>query len=191
MTAYEHISVLISFLVSLGFAHVAVGLASMIQSPAKVRVSLPHAAWVLVAAGCLLDLWLGVFEEKDATRFTVAQILLMVTHAMSAYLLAALVMPAAFVLEEQIDLRDFHARQHRSYTRAFIGFIALDGVIAIALDPEMQNIETLLGMTVMVGAVVALPVASLFVRRRWIQIAAPAVLLMLLTAYWMSFPTFE
>lgn len=190
MAAYEHIAVLISFVVSLGFAHVLVGLASLIQSPAKVRVSLPHALWALVAVAVLLDTWLGLFDYRETTRWLIPQILLIVAQAGGAYLLAALVMPASFVIEGSMDLQAFHEQQRKTYTRAFIAFMALDAALPFAFATEPPGVADAAQVLVALAVTIAVPVASLLFKRRWLEIAAPLWLFGLLVAYWIAFPKF-
>lgn len=185
MVAYEHISALISFFVSLGFAHVLVGVAGLIQSPAKVRINIPHALWALVAVSCLLDTWLGLFQQRHVTDWSTGVVLLLIVQSTVAYLLAALVMPASFILDGVFDLSQFHADHRRSYILAFMAFVVVDEVVAAVLQAGQPNGQ-LPALAIAFVVFQAPALLTLLVRQAWAQIAGPAIVVGLSVLYWLT-----
>ena len=184
MAAYEHISVLISFFVSLGFAHVLIGAAGLVQSPARVRISVPHALWVLVAVSCLLDTWLGLFEHRTHADWDIPTVLLLIGQATVAYLLAALVMPASFILDGIMELHEFHTAHRRSYILAFMGFIVIDVAVAAVLNPDIGDPVESIALAIAFVLFLAPALLALLSRQRWAQVTGPAIIVVLAVAYW-------
>ena len=117
--------------------------------------------------------------------------MLILAQSAAGYLLSALVMPSGGAAEQLDDLVAFHAAQRKSYLRAFMAFMVLDGVVALVTEGDVRNPSSIVSMTIALLVTLAPPVAALWRREHWVQIAAPSLILALLIAYWiLLFPAF-
>jgi len=177
MSAFEFFTVLLSFVVSLGVASLLLAIARLIQESSRVQFSLAYALWAAVIFDLQVTFWLKswIYREGFVLRIeTSIPPLLLAIIAFITCGLATPHIPAA----GPIDLRAFHAEQGRKYQIAYATFM----IVAIFQLWLMSGVATDSShlvedsIVLVVLALIAI-VAAVFHRQKWIQIGAPAILL--------------
>jgi hypothetical protein len=183
MGAFEHVISLLSFVYALAIAHLLTTVARLIGARERVRFSWFHAYWMLNALFVLVVDWISYWDMHAVASWTTASIFIVLGQSFVDYMQAALVCPD-IPEHGTVDLVAFH----RSRAGRYIGAFALTTIVAL-LDNlyfgSGYNIGQVLAQNIAVVPLIAIAVTATFVRRRWVDIAAP-ILLMCVWAYYLT-----
>lgn len=174
MSVFEFYTVLLSFVVSLGVASLLGSIVRLFQEADRVRVSLPHALWIVAIFNLQITFWLKSWTYRDAFDLRVSTAVPPLVLAIIAFFACGLVTP--HIPEEgTVDLQAFHARQGRKYeiTVALFMFVAI--VQAALMDGFFTTAEMVTDSVFQFALAVLAIAAALAPRRRWIQVAVPAI----------------
>lgn len=92
MSTFDIVVALLSFVYALALTHLLQGLAQLIQARTRVRWSLVHASWMLLALVILVNNWLAIIPLQKA-EWTTPVILMMFALSALQYFTCSLLMP--------------------------------------------------------------------------------------------------
>lgn len=176
MDTFELVITLLSFIYALAVAHLLQGVTDLLLARKRVRVSLAHALWALMALLNLFGNWLALFDLRDAAWST-GLIVLQFLMAATLYFTCSLLTPPRSEANGRIDLDAFDREQGWLYKAPYLPLIAL--VIAVQYAfPQYRDhggISDLASDAFLIGMAVVIALC-MWRRERWLQIAAPALL---------------
>jgi hypothetical protein len=181
MGAFEHVIVLLSFVYALAIAHLLMTTARIIGAWERVRFSWFHAYWMFNALIILVIDWVSYWDMRDLPNWSMVSIAVVMMQSFTDYMQAALVCPE-IPAEGKIDLIAFHATRSRRY----IGAFAITTVMALITNTYFggtYRIGDLIAQNAAVLPLIAVSVTATIVRKRWVDIAAPILLLAIWTYY--------
>jgi hypothetical protein len=183
MGAFEHVISLLSFVYALAIAHLLGTVARLIGARERVRVSWFHACWMLNALLVLIADWISYWDMRSVPSWSMVSILVVLVQSFADFMQAALVCPE-IPPEGDIDLVAFHTRRARRY----IGAFAVS--VTVALFDNLYfggnfRVADVLEQNLAVVPFIAIALFSAVVRRRWVDITAP-VLLLCIWGYYLS-----
>jgi hypothetical protein len=126
MTIFEHLSVLLSLILSLGIASLLLGVARLCQEWRRVTFSWPHALWTLAIFLAQILFWLFAFRFHSFAKTSVVSLVMPIAMVTAVFLQGALVTPAIHD-EGPIDLRVFHDTHRFQYLGAAAVYYVLFG----------------------------------------------------------------
>ena len=183
MSAFEHVISLLSFVYALAIAHLLSTVARLIGARERVRFSWIHAFWMLNALIVLVVNWISWWDVHSVPSWSVISIFAALTQSFVDFMQAALTCPE-IPPEGEIDLVQFHATRARRY----IGAFALMTIVAFFNNLYFggnYNIADFFTQNLIVAPLIVVALFATFVRRRWVDIATP-VLLLCLWGYYLS-----
>ncbi|HLY05857.1 MAG TPA: hypothetical protein VKR31_08935 [Rhizomicrobium sp.] len=183
MGAFAHVLSLLSFVYALAIAHLLGTAARLIGARERVRFSWFHAYWMLNALVVLVVDWISYWDMNSVPRWTVVSIFIVLAQSFADFMQAALVCPE-IPPEGTIELPAFHA----SHARRYIGAFAVTCIIALFDNLYFgggYRIADFLAQNLVVVPLIALAVFATVVRRRWVDIATP-ILLLCIWGYYLS-----
>jgi hypothetical protein len=136
MSAFEHVTALLSFVYALALTHLLTRIAELVVARERVRLSGLLALGMVNAVLLVFVNWLSLWDLRSVTNWDLASIAIQFLFAVSVYVICALVGPKALD-ENVIDLEDFFWRQ-RPY---FYG--ATDVRLVLALLANLDFLKTL------------------------------------------------
>jgi len=181
MGAFEHVIVLLSFVYALAIAHLLLTTARIIGAWERVRFSWFHAYWMFNALIILVIDWVSYWDMRDLPNWSMVSIAVVMMQSFTDYMQAALVCPE-IPAEGKIDLIAFHATRSRRY----IGAFAITTVMALITNTYFggtYKIGDLIAQNAAVLPLIAVSVTATIARKRWVDIAAPILLLAIWTYY--------
>lgn len=177
MTTFEYVSVLLSIVISLAFAHLLTGIARLVQAQG-VRFSLVYAGWFgIFLFGCL-DYWFSLWQTRGTEVWTLGYVVFWLLLATMLYIAIWLVVPTERAVEDGIDLAAYHDANRRKYLGALIVYQLL-GVAA------NLSVASLSAATWFVFPGFAAAAAAWIWRDRRVQYAALAIYV-IMTAWYAS-----
>jgi hypothetical protein len=181
MGAFEHVISLLSFVYALAIAHLLTTAARLIGARERVRFSWFHAYWMLNALFVLVVDWLSYWDMHALPNWTMASLGVVLLQSFVDYLQAALVCPE-IPADGEIDLQEFHRVRAGRYIGAFtvVGIVALFDNLYFG---SSYNIGEVLTQNIAVVPLIVIAATATFVRRRWVDIAAPILLMGVWTYY--------
>jgi hypothetical protein len=184
MSAFEFFTVLLSFVVSLGVASMLLAVTGLIQESSRVRFSLSYALWAATIFDLQITFWLKSWTYHEAYALRIETSVPPLLLAIIAFIACGLATPRIPETGE-IDLRAFHTRQGRKYQVAYAIFM----VVAIAQAWLMRNMaddsSNLVMDSIILAVLAVIAVAAAILHRlRWVQILAPAILLVSAVAFY-------
>jgi len=168
--SFNYLSVLLSIVLGLAITQVLQGLRGLILTRAKVKVYLPTAIWTGLVLLLAIQWWWASFAMHVYANWTFVALLVVILHAISVYMAAALVLPDV-AGDAVVDLRD-HYFAHKSW---FFGALLASLVFSAAKDlalfgslPGRMNLEFHVFFALMT-------VLAAITRREWFhKLLAPA-----------------
>jgi hypothetical protein len=177
MTSFEFFTVLLSFMVSLGVANLLQTIVRLIQENQRVHFSLTYALWVVAIFNLQVTFWFKAWSYREGFALRTETSIPPLVLAIIAFIACGL---ATVRVPETgpIDLRGFHAKQGRKYQIAYAAFMLVAIVQAALMGDAQRDFTTFIfNSLVQTGLALICILAAIFHRRRWVQIWAPAVLL--------------
>ncbi len=181
MRAFDFVLLFFSFVYALALTHLLMTAARMIRYRQNIVFSVPHALWMLVALILVIGNWISLWDFHSMAKITATAIAVGFGFSILVYLDCALVSPD-FDGDGEIDLRQFHDRQGTTYMGAvlvtIIASVILNAAAATAMGIQNWGNENAIVFAMLVPAI-----AALAVRKPWVQVAAPLVLVGITMAY--------
>jgi hypothetical protein len=177
MTAFEHVMTLSSFIFALAIGTILLSVATLVHRREQVKLALAPMLWMGVVFVIQINGWLVMYTFHDVTRWSYVSIATLVIVPVLLFMQAALVVPDQ---SGSLDLAEHHRRNFRYYAGLEICAAALalasigSGLLFDLRDgkaPDFLFVAMPLRMMTAIAAVIW--------TRRWVQIAAPALLLMI------------
>ena len=128
MTTFEFVSVLLSIVVSLAFAHLLTGIARLIQAKI-IHPSLAYFGWIGIFLFCCVDYWFSLWQARETPIWSLTYVLFWLALGAVLYLACWLVVPSESAVQEEIDLTSFHENRRRGFLGAFLAYTAM-GLLA-------------------------------------------------------------
>ncbi|WP_421852247.1 hypothetical protein [Novosphingobium sp.] len=178
MGPFEYMILFISFIYTIGLTHLLFAMTRMLRHRRSLIFSWPHFLWMLVALANLMGNWIGGYDLHNVEKLPLPTIAIGLGFSILMYFQCALVSPD-FEEGESYDMRAFHERESVTY----IGVIPILVIAAMAvnyLESLAYSIENAARQNLLVGAMLPPAVVALLVRRPWVQISMPLIILVLL-----------
>jgi len=185
MSAFEHVTALLSFVYALALTHLLARIAELVIARERVRFSGLLAIGMVNAVLSVFTNWLSLWDLRSITNWDLASIGIQFLFAVSIYVICVLVGPKT-PDEGTIDLEDFFWRQ-RPY---FYGTVL--AMLLLALLANLDFLKTPNAALLVKENLVVLPMLipvtlALIFRRRWIQWAAGLCFLAMLITFTIIF----
>jgi hypothetical protein len=166
MTIFEHLSVLLSLILSLGIASLLLGVARLAQDWKRVVFSWPHALWTVAIFLSQILFWLFAFRFHSFTKTSLIGLAMPIAMVTAVFLQGALVTPT-IESGEAIDLRAFHDSHRFQYLGAMLVYYLLfEGwTIHMATLLPLQWTSYVLPVLFLVTTL-----AALVFKPRWVQV---------------------
>ncbi len=179
--AFGHVITLLSFVFALTVVYLPRTVAEFIRNWDRLRLSLPHALWMLNALLAAIANWLSFYDLQSLKSWSAGTIVFMFTVAFANYLQAALVSPD-IPAAGPIDMRQFHEKQSRRYIGAALATLLLALVANLVLGNAYNVREwTVQNLAVVPMAIVA--AAALFLRQQWAQVVLAVAMIVIWIVY--------
>lgn len=175
MGAFEHVVSLLSFVYALAIAHLLLTVAGLIRRSERVRFSWFHAYWTANALLVIVVDWISFWDLHTVESWNIGLIFMMIAIALIDYLQAALVCPE-LPDEGAIDLAAFHATQARRYIGAFLAATTM-ALVANTVLGRAYDIAAWGAQNAAVIPLFVIALTATVVRRRWVDIVAPILLI--------------
>ena len=113
MDSFTYIRVLLSIVLGLAITQVILGFRGLILTRVNVRLYGPTLIWAAIALLLPIQAWWADFSMRRQPNWTFFALLMILLHAISIYMFAALVLPDISG-ENLVDLKE-HFFAHRSW----------------------------------------------------------------------------
>src|SRR5437764_4633356 len=185
MTAFEHVTALLSFVYALALTHLLARIAELVVARERVRFSGLLALGMANAVLLVFINWLSLWDLRSVKSWDIVTITVQFLFAVALYFLCVLVGPKT-PDEGPIDLEDFFWRQ-RPY---FYG--ALVACAVLSLFANLDYLKTANAALFLKENLTVLPMfiptlAALISRKRWVQWAAGLCWLAMILGYTIMF----
>jgi hypothetical protein len=174
--SFNYLSVLLAIVLGLAIAQVLLGLRGLILTRTKVKLYLTTLIWAGLTLLLAIQAWWADFSLRTETNWTFGPLLVIILHAISVYMAAALVLPDITGVAI-IDLRD-HYFAHKSW---FFGALLASLVFSVAKDLALYgHLPDPMNLAFHLSGGLILTVAAI-TRREWFhKFLAPAFALVVL-----------
>jgi hypothetical protein len=181
VSPFEFIIIFFAFVYSLALAHLLFAWTRMIRHRRQITFSWPYLLWMLVAMFLLAVDWLSTWDYQTFDKLSLVEISSGFLFVMLNYFFCALVSPD-FEGGETYNLERFHSTEGRTYILVFVATVTI-AIVENFLAGEKLGITKQGVENALVLFQLPLSLLPLFVKRPWVQIVAPAVILMTIVAY--------
>jgi len=185
MRPFDFVITFLAFIYALALAHLLLAAAHMIRHRRELAFDWAHALWMTVAFGTLTINWLSFWDGHTLGSLSMATIAIGLAFCINQYLVCALVAPR-IPREDGVDMRAFHRQQGPTYIFSILVLcvfaIAVNLLGGSALD--MKNWST---QNAGVLAMLAVLIPALVWRARWVQIVAPAILIVIIAVFLVTY----
>jgi len=185
MSPFEFIIIFFAFVYSLALAHLLFAWTRMIRHRRQITFSWPHLLWMLVAMFLLAVDWLSTWDYRRFDKLPLVEISSAFLFVVLNYFFCALVSPD-FEGGETYDLKRFHSTEGRTYILVFVATVTI-AIVENFLAGEKLGITKQGVENAFVLFQLPLSLLPLLVKRAWVQIVAPAVILVTIVAYAATF----
>lgn len=185
MSAFEHVTALLSFVYALALTHLLARIGELVVARQRVRFSGLLALGMINAIAIVFVNWLALWDMRSVSSWDVGSIAIQFLFAIAVYAICVLVGPKA-PDEGVVDLEEFFWQQ-RPY---FYGTALIVVILALLanLDFLKSSNPRLFIQENMVSLLMLVPiVTALFSRNRFIQWAAGLVFLAMLVGFTVLF----
>ena len=105
---FQHVMVLTSIIIGLGITYILVGVGSAIERitghGARLRLSWPHATWLLILFVWMVSFWWWEFRLLALLKsWTLLHYFFIITYAVILFLLAVLLLPREWATIDDLD----------------------------------------------------------------------------------------
>ena len=120
---FQHIRLIVGMVLSLSLARLLNGIAKFVQHPTKIKIYPVHMGWVLTLLLYVIHFWWWEFRLQEIHSWTFESYLLVVSFAISFFLLSTLLFPDD--ISEYQGYEDYFG----SRQRWFFGLLAISFII--------------------------------------------------------------
>ena len=170
---FDHLTALISIILSLGIANLVAFAAMLVHRQKKVRLSAPQLLWTATIFLAQIEFWLSAFSFRSISQISAWSILFIILVPVLHYLQAVLVVPEERP-GEIIDLKRHHEENFREYIGAGVAtniitlvylayMMAVNPGLSVPGAYEVGGVFTLTGLIAMAW------------RNRIVQVLMPAI----------------
>jgi|ERR1700693_2389997 hypothetical protein len=124
MSAFEHVTALLSFVYALALTHLLARVAELVVARERVKFSGLLAIGMVNAVLLVFVNWLSIWDLRSVTSWDLASVAIQFLFAVSVYVICALVGPKA-PDDGAIDLEDFFWRQRTYFYGAIVACLIL------------------------------------------------------------------
>ncbi len=185
MSAFEHVTALLSFVYALALTHLLARIAELAVARERVRFSGLLALGMVNAILLVFSNWLSLWDLRSIARWDLLSIVIQFLFAVSVYLICVLVGPKT-PDEGEIDLEAFFWRQRPYFYGAVVTCVVLSLFANLAYlktpNPVLFLKENLTNLPMLIPTV-----SALLSSKRWIQWASGLLFLALMLVYTIVF----
>ena len=174
MRAYDFILVLFSFVYAVAITHLLSTAGEIIIASKRVRFSWLNAGWMCAALLFTCAWWIGLWDLRTVTVWSVGSIAFYFLVAAGIYLNARMVSPR-IAEHGEIDLRAFHADEGRKYLVVYLVLGIVTVVTNAGLGQGGSAVQWPAQNLVMIPMTIATGLAAIFIRTAWVQGLAVAI----------------
>ena len=185
MRPFDFVITFFSFIFSLALAHLLLAVGQMIRHRRELIFDWTHALWMTVAFGTLTINWLSFWDGHTLGSLSMATIAIGLAFCINQYLVCALVSPR-IPREDGVDMRAFHEQQGRTYILAIL-VLCVFSIAVNLLGGSALDMANWSSQNAGVLAMLAVIIPALIWRTRWVQIVAPAVLIVLIAVFLVTY----
>lgn len=185
MNPFEFIIIFFAFVYSLALAQLLFAWTRMIRHRRELILSWPHLLWMLIAFTMLAVNWLSTWDYRTLGTLSLFAITSEFLFVVLNYFFCALVSPD-FEGGETYNLMQFHDREGRTYILVCVAMVVV-AIVENFFAGATLGISNQGAENALVIFQLPLAIAPVFMKRRWTQVAMPAVLLMTVIAYGVLF----
>ena len=181
MNPFEFIILFFSFIYTLALTHLLFAWTRMIRHRRQLVFSWPHLLWMLVALGNLSVNWISLWDFRTDGGLPLGIIATGFLFVIINYFVCALVSPDLDA-GETYDMRQFHECEGPTYIAAVLVLIVAS-ILGNFFAGFLLGVSNWGNENNLVIAFLAPSIAALLVKRAWVQVLAPAALLVGAIAY--------
>jgi hypothetical protein len=174
MHAFDFIVLLFSFVYAAAVAQVLGTAAEIVIAAKRIRLSWLNAGWMLMSLLMTCAWWIGLWDLHDLKEWTIGVIGFFFFVAAGFYVLTRMVSPR-IPHDGAVDLVAFHAEEGRKYLVAFTALALItagtNSVLGQASGAGQWQAQNL----AVIPMALAAALAAVFIRTRWVQVAALVV----------------
>jgi hypothetical protein len=185
MSAFEHVTALLSFVYALALTHLLARIAELVVARDRVRFSGLLALGMANAVLLVFTNWLSIWDLHSVKSWDLATITLQFLFAVSIYLLCVLVGPKT-PDEGPIDLEAFFWRQRPYFYSAILACVLLALVANLAFL-KSANVSLFVKENLATLPMLVPTILALVSRARWVQWMAGLSFLALVMWYTIAF----
>ena len=187
MRPFDFIILFFSFGYALALTQLLFAAAKMVRHRDVLVFSWAHFLWMLAALCQLLANWIELWDFHGTASIPIGVVGIGFSIVVVIYFICALVAPD-FDDGDTYDLKDFHARQGRTYIGAFL-VLLVQSLLVNFLAGAGAGIQNWAKQNLVVLVLILLALLALFVKARWVQIACPlAIILVVLVVVPLFYP---
>lgn len=173
MKPFEFIILFFSFIYTLALTHLLFAWTRMVRHRRRLVFSWPHFLWMVAALANLSANWLSLWDFRSEARLSIATIASGFVMVVVNYFVCALVSPD-FEEGETYDMTQFHQREGTTYIAAFLLLITTAIALNFLAGAEL-NVMNWSNQNMIVIAMLLPIAAALAIRRSWVQLLTPAM----------------
>ena len=167
MTAFEHVTALLSFVYALALTHLLARIAELVVARERVRFSGLLALGMANAVLLVFTNWLSIWDLRSVKSWDIVSIAVQFLFAIALYFLCVLVGPKT-PDEGPIDLEDFFWRQRPYFYGTLLSIVILSLVANLAFL-KSANASLFVKENLTVLPMLIPVVLALVSRARWAQ----------------------
>jgi hypothetical protein len=186
MTAFEHVTALLSFVYALALTHLLARIAELIVARERVRFSGLLALGMANAILLVFADWLSLWDLRSIKSWDLGSVTIQFLVAVSVFLICALAGPKT-PDEGSLDLEDFFWRQRPYFYGAIVACLVLSMFANLDYLKTATNAALFLKQNVTVLPMLIPTLLALVSRTRWIQWAAGLSFLAMVIGYLVAF----
>jgi hypothetical protein len=126
---FFHVRIVMGMVVGLGITRLLMGVAGLIQHPARAKISAIHLLWVLSVLVELVLFWWWEFALYDLTSWSFGVFAFLIIYAISLFLMAAVLFPDT--ISDYAGWEDFFLKRRHWFFALFAATFLLDVVDTI------------------------------------------------------------
>ena len=175
MGIFEYLGVLISVIMGLGIAHLAVGVSKLVQNRDRCKPSLTHSLWTVLMLLYIVIVWWGMYWWSKHTDWLNYEYLFITAYALVLFFLSALLFPHD--MDKDINVEAYFFKQRRW----FFSFL----IVAWLLDIPETLLKSEVGVRdfprdyfVFIVVQLATAITGLVTANRKVHIVLPIVALL-------------
>jgi hypothetical protein len=184
MTSFEFVFGMISVITSLALTRLLSGCVGLYRHADTIRFSWRHACWTAMSFMLLLGNWAQLWRLRNVQVWSPLDVLEPLVFVGVLYAFCDLVVPEEPTEGQELDLRDYHARQGRRYKTMHLAFAVL---ALLVIAHRSTDVASWFNTAIFALIATGLTVIALWTRRVWLDTAAAIALVTMAPIFlWMN-----